>query len=96
MQYMSHESATARERLAAREVALDPETIRHLETFAFGDGWRCLDIGTGGGSIAQLLCQKVGRQGHVVSTDLQTKFLDVIEEPNLEVRSHNIVTDELE
>lgn len=97
MQYMfDHESATERERLAAREAVLDSGTIRHLETFAIGDGWRCLEIRTGGGTIAKLLYQKVGRQCPVVATDLQTKFLHVIEGPIFKVRSHNTVTDKLE
>lgn len=97
MQYMFDEEwATERERLATREAALDTGTIRHLESLDVAVGWHCLEVGAGGGSIAQWLCHRVGQAGRVVATDLQTKFLDAIDEPNLEVRTHNIVTDELE
>ncbi len=90
------EWATERERLALREAALDARTIRHLEAIGVADGWRCLEVGAGGGSVAKWLCKRVGQAGSVVATDLQTKFLEAVGEPNLEVRCHNIVTDELE
>lgn len=97
MQYeFDQEWAEERERLAFREAVLDPGTIRHLEVLAVADGWRCLEVGAGGGSIAEWLCQRVGQAGGVVATDLKTKFLEAIGEPNLEVRRHNIATDELE
>ena len=60
------------------------------------EGWHCLEVGAGGGSIAEWLCKRVGPTGHVVATDLQTKFIEAINEPNLEVRKHDIVVDELE
>ena len=85
-----------RQRLAALEAMLDPGTIRHLEARGVGDGWRCLEVGAGGGSIAEWLCQRVGRRGRVVATDLDTRFLEAIDQPNLEVRRHDIATDELE
>jgi SAM-dependent methyltransferase len=55
-----------------------------------------LEIGAGAGSIAAWLCRRVGPTGQVVATDLQTKFLEAIDAPNLEVRKHDITTDELE
>ena len=50
----------------------------------------------GGGSIAEWLSGRVGPTGHVVATDLETKFLEAIEADNMEVRKHNIVSDPLE
>jgi SAM-dependent methyltransferase len=46
--------------------------------------------------IAEWLCKHVGPTGHVVATDLQTKFIEAINEPNLEVRKHDIAADDLE
>lgn len=85
-----------RERLNAVESVHDPATIRHLEGLGVGAGWRCLEVGGGGGSVARWLCGKVGTTGSVVATDLDTRFLDAIGEPNLEVRRHDIGSDELE
>jgi hypothetical protein len=31
----------------------DPATIRHLEAIGVSEGWRCLEVGAGTGSIAQ-------------------------------------------
>ena len=84
-----------RERLAGLESWFDPGTIRHMEALGVGAGWRCLEIGGGGGSIALWLSRRAGPEGHVLATDLDTRFLDVLQEPNLEVRRHNILTDVL-
>jgi 2-polyprenyl-3-methyl-5-hydroxy-6-metoxy-1,4-benzoquinol methylase len=85
-----------RTRLANIERMLDPFTIQRLESFGVGAGWRCLEVGAGGGSIAEWLCGKVGPHGRVVATDLQTKFLEALQFPNLEVRRHDILRDGLE
>jgi SAM-dependent methyltransferase len=91
-----HATKAERERLASIEASLDPFTIECLEKIGVEEGWRCLEVGAGGGSIAEWLCRRVGTSGKVVATDLQTKFLQAIEVPNLEVRRHDIVTEELE
>jgi SAM-dependent methyltransferase len=86
----------ARERLAALEAQLDPSTIRHLQALGVGEGWHCLEVGGGGGSITGWLCRQVGPAGRVVATDINTRFLEALDFANLEVRAHNIVEDELE
>lgn len=85
----------ARRRLALLEAWLDPGTIRHLETLGVGEGWHCLEVGGGGGSIVEWLCRRVGANGHVFATDISTRFLDALDLPNLEVRRHDIVQDDL-
>jgi SAM-dependent methyltransferase len=92
----SHEDKTERERLAAIEAGLDPFTIDCLVKIGVGEGWRCLEIGAGAGSIANWLCARVEPNGKVVATDLQTKFLEAIDAPNLEVRKHDITKEEFE
>ncbi len=91
-----HQWKQERNRLARLERGMDPGTIRHLETLGVTSGWRCLEIGAGGGSIAEWLCKRVGSSGHVVATDLQTKFIEAIDAPNIEVRQHDITKDDLE
>lgn len=92
----THEDKAERERLAAIEAGLDPFTIQCLEKIGVAEGWCCLEVGAGAGSIAAWLCRRVGPSGKVVATDLQTKFLEAIDAPNLEVRKHDITKDELE
>lgn len=84
-----------RERLAGLEALFDPGTTRLLDTLGVGPGWRCLEIAGGGGSITQWLCRRVGADGRVVATDIETRLLDALHEPNLEVRRHDIVNDVL-
>jgi SAM-dependent methyltransferase len=84
-----------RQRLAVLEADYDPGTIRHLEARGVGEGWRCWEVGAGGGSITEWLCERVGPTGRVLATDLDTRFVGVLAHPNLEVRTHNVVTDPL-
>ena len=42
------------------------------------------------------LCEHVGSDGHVVATDLNTRFLEEIDAPNLEVRRHDVVAEPLD
>jgi ubiquinone/menaquinone biosynthesis C-methylase UbiE len=82
----------ARERLALLETVLDPGSIRRLEALGVGAGWHCLEVGGGGGSIAEWLCRRVGPTGRVLAIDIDTRFLDALDYPNLTVRQHDIVT----
>jgi SAM-dependent methyltransferase len=85
----------ARQRLTAIEAWLDPGTFRHLEERGVGPGWRCLEIGAGGGSVAEWLCDRVGPDGRVLATDLDTRFVEALDRPNLQVRRHDICRESL-
>jgi SAM-dependent methyltransferase len=85
----------AGDRFGALTELFDPGTIRHLEQRGVASGWHCLEVGGGGGSIATWLSDRVGPAGRVVVTDINTRFLDTLKRPNLEVNRHNIVTDQL-
>lgn len=84
-----------RARLATVEELLDPGTIGHLERLGIGAGAACAEVGAGGGSVARWLCRKVGPSGTVVATDVDTRYLDALEEPNLAVRRHDIAKGDL-
>jgi SAM-dependent methyltransferase len=92
----THEDKAERERLAAIEAGLDPFTIQCLKEIGVSEGWRCLEVGAGGGSITQWLCRRVGPRGKVVATDLQTRFLEAIDAANLEVHKHDISKEKIE
>ena len=88
----------AGQRFASLETLYDPGTIRALATTGVGPGWRCLEIGGGGGSIAAWLADRVGTTGHVLVTDIDPHFLAALaalDRPNIEVRQHDIGTDPL-
>src|SRR5215469_15522702 len=68
----------------------DSPTIRHIEQRGIEEGWSCLEVGGGGGSIASWLCTRVGPTGRVLATDLEPRFLEALAFRNLEVRRHDI------
>lgn len=84
-----------RVRLTSLAAELDPGTFRHLDALGVGEGWTCLEVGAGTGSVARWLAERVGASGHVLATDLDTRCLDSAGYPNLEVRRHDILHDEL-
>lgn len=84
-----------RERLRTLETLFDPGTIYRLEALGVGPGWHCAEIGAGGGSIAAWLCDRVGPEGSVLATDLDTTVLSELANPVLEVCVHDLLTDEL-
>jgi SAM-dependent methyltransferase len=84
-----------RRRLAGMEDLWDPGTRAVIQDLGIQPGWRCLEIGAGGGSIAEWLADSVGPDGEVLATDVSTRYLDALDKPNLEVRQHDILGDPL-
>lgn len=84
-----------RERLESLARAFDPTTIRLLEALNVAPGWRCAEIGAGIGTIAGWLQERVGADGHVLATDIETRWLELLDLPGLEVRRHDIGTESL-
>ena len=83
-------------RLAGAEQLFDPPTFRHLDTIGITTGMKCLEIGGGAGSVARHMAERVGPTGWVLVTDLDTRHLREIDDPNVEVRVHDICSDPLE
>lgn len=84
------------QRLAMQAGWWDPITFEQLTATGVGAGWRCLEVGAGTGSVAEWLGRQVGARGHVVATDTETRFLEHLSTPNLEVRHHDVVADPIE
>jgi SAM-dependent methyltransferase len=91
-----HDWDVERRRLDLLEQVFDRGTQDHLGRVPLPRGGHCLEVGAGAGSVARWLCEQVGPDGRVVATDLDTGFLELLAERNLEVRRHDIVADELE
>ncbi len=84
-----------RARLRLLEEYHDPLTISQLDAIGVGEGWYCLDVGAGGGSVTRLLAERVGRTGSVLAVDLDTSLLDELASDRVEVRRHNLMADSL-
>lgn len=82
-------------RLKHLEAHADALTQQHLSATGVGAGWRCLEVGAGGGSIARWLSEQVGPTGSVLATDLNPSRLDGLPD-TVEVRRHDIARDDLE
>ncbi|WP_115944927.1 class I SAM-dependent methyltransferase [Amycolatopsis thermalba] len=73
--------------------AYDPLTTRRLAATGAGPGWRCLDVGAGGGSVSRWLVARVAPSGGVVATDLDPGHVGTA--AGLVVQRHDVVTDPL-
>jgi SAM-dependent methyltransferase len=82
-------------RLRSLQDASDQFTVQQLEATGVGEGWRCLEVGAGGGSIARWLSERVGADGSVVATDIDVQRLGDLPR-TVEVRQHDIAREELE
>ena len=98
MAYTVPEDARAQERLRHRHLAElgAPDAERLFDDIGVGIGWHCVDIGTGGGSLAQALSERVGPSGSVLATDVDLSLVDeyLSERPdNVVIQRHDIIAD---
>jgi SAM-dependent methyltransferase len=84
-----------RARLGLLEEYHDPLTVSQLDAIGVGEGWRCLDVGAGGGSVTRMLAERVGISGSVLAVDLDTSLLDELASDRVEVRRHDLLSDQL-
>ena len=89
-----HETNAERNRLRLMEQVNDPATTNRLRALGIAAGWRCLEVGAGGGSIARWMAERVGPSGQVTATDLNTVFLDEAPVDNLIVVRHDITKED--
>lgn len=84
-----------RTRLELLQQLHDPLTVGQLDAIGVGEGWSCLDVGAGGGSVTRMLADRVGRTGSVLALDLDTTLLEDLAGDRVEVRRHDLLTDPL-
>jgi ubiquinone/menaquinone biosynthesis C-methylase UbiE len=96
--YFANDNAATleQERLGCLGELLNKATEERLDRLPIAAGWKCLEIGAGEGSVARSLAARVGREGRVVAADINPRFLGGHDLPQLEVRRHDILRDELE
>ena len=83
-------SPQAVQRFRALEAIFDPGSRRVLLELGVKPGWSCLEVGAGSGSIAAWLSEHVGRDGHVLATDIDTRHFKHLGFANLTVQDHDI------
>jgi len=84
--------AQERERLSAMESLWDPGSEALLVELGVGRGWRCLEVGAGGGSLVQWIAD---RGANVTAIDIDTRFIEQFASDTIEVRRVDVRTDEL-
>ncbi|MDX3663787.1 methyltransferase domain-containing protein [Streptomyces sp. ID05-26A] len=69
---------------------LDAGTFARVEQLGVSDGWRCLEVGGGGGSVTNWLADVVAPSGYVTVTDIDVTRLE--ERDNVTVLEHDVVS----
>ena len=86
------EYAKERARLAGIETLWDPGSQSLLDEVGLGPGWRCLEVGAGGGSLVEWMVQ---RGATVTAVDIDTQFIEHLASDAVDVRRLDIRTDGL-
>lgn len=84
--------AQERARLAGIESLWDPGSQALLDEIGLSPGWRCLEVGAGGGSLVEWMA---GRGAGVTAVDIDTRFIEPLASDMVEVRRVDLRTDEL-
>jgi len=71
----------------------DSITTERLASTGVTDGWHCLEVGAGRGSVARWLAQRVAPTGSVLAADIEPD--SIASHPNLTAVKHDIAHDPL-
>jgi len=85
-----------RDRLALLEAVHDQCTRDLLDRLGIGPRLRCAEIGAGAGSIARYMAHAVGAGGRVVAVDIDPRFLNMPDLPQIEIRRSDVMSDAFE
>jgi len=80
-------------RLAAIASLFDPGTFQRMEALGIAPGWRCWEVGAGGGTVVRWLAGRVGAGGHVLATDIDVSRVEAAAGPAVAVRQHDVARD---
>jgi SAM-dependent methyltransferase len=89
----AQEQAALRMRALAR--LFDATTQRALTAVGIADGWSCLEVGGGGGSVARWMAERVAPRGSVLCTDIDPRHVPEPARDNLRIERHDITRDAL-
>ncbi|MFD7336376.1 methyltransferase domain-containing protein [Streptomyces violascens] len=92
---LDNRQTEAGERFDALAELFDATTFRHFDALGLAPGDRVWEVGAGGISVPRGLAERVGPDGQVLATDLDTGWLTGVTLPaNVEVRRHDVGQDE--
>jgi SAM-dependent methyltransferase len=91
---LSNRAREAGTRFGALAELFDASTFRHLAATGIGRGWRCWEVGAGGRSVPDWLAARVGHDGRVLATDIDTSWLDAAGPEQLTLLSHDVGVDD--
>ncbi|MCT9084646.1 class I SAM-dependent methyltransferase [Streptomyces fulvoviolaceus] len=84
------------DRFSLLESSYDAVSRRQIESAGLAPGWRCLEVGGGGGSLGDWLGERVGPQGEVTVTDIEPRWAEERSRPaHVRLLRHDIVRDPL-
>ena len=86
---LSKDTPTEYERIHLLQDWIDPETREVISKIGVQPHWRCLEIGAGAGSVANWLADECA-QGSVTAVDIDTRYLNGLDRPNLRVLEGDI------
>jgi SAM-dependent methyltransferase len=92
---LGDESAIEYQRLDLMSKILDPWTRGYLTDLGVAEGWHCLELGGGNGSITEWLAAKVGSSGSVTAIDINPVLLELVPTQNVTVQQMDLRTGEL-
>ena len=92
---LGDDSAIEYQRLDLMSKILDPWTRGYLSALGVAEGWHCLELGGGNGSITEWLAAKVGSSGSVTAIDINPVLLELVPTQNVTVQQMDIRTGEL-
>jgi salicylate synthase len=86
----------ASDRFSVLESCYDVVSREILDQTGLAPGWKCLEVGGGGGSLANWLGERVGPDGQVTVTDIEPRWAASRPRPaNVRVLRHDITRDPL-
>ena len=81
-----------RARLSGMESLWDPGSQALLDELGIGPGWKCLEVGAGGGSMVEWMA---GRGAHVTAVDIDTRYVEHLASDSITVRRMDLREDAL-
>lgn len=89
---LDNQHSQAGVRFGALAELFDPPTFRRLDALGVGPGWRCWEVGAGGRGVPDGLAARVGSDGLVLATDIDTSWLGSSSGP-VQVLQHDVGSD---
>jgi SAM-dependent methyltransferase len=83
----------ARDQLAVLGDLLNERTFHYILAFGIREGWHCWEAGAGSASVPTWLAERVGPEGWVLASDVDTSALEDAAYPPFEVRRHDLTVD---